>query len=221
MSVQQLTVAVVDDHVAITEGVLHGLRARMPELTTALQFTKVSELLKLKAGSVDVVVLDISLGDGSDPAKNVAALCAQGWPVLLYTQEARRGVVADCLRAGANGIVGKNESFNLLATAIRALAAGKDYVNPAWATALRESMDRVRPQLSARELDVLRLIAAGMQARDIALTLEVGDSTVKEYCRRIRTKYADSDKAPRSMREIVLAAIDDGVLNAQTPPAEV
>lgn len=81
---------------------------------SAVTASTVADLLEL-ATDLDLVLLDLQLGDDSDPAQNVERIVGRGWPVLLYTQETRGGVVARCLRAGAGGLVTKGEDLAVLA----------------------------------------------------------------------------------------------------------
>ena len=121
-----LRVALIDDHPAI-------LRAVMGEISAAFSVAEVcraqhvDEVLATP-GPYEVVVLDVQLGDDSDPADNVRRLADKGWPVLLYTQEANPRLVARCFRAGAKGIVGKSHELADLLEAVGLIADGQPYL---------------------------------------------------------------------------------------------
>ena len=135
-----LRLGVVDDHPAILRGILTLLVELCPEITETFTTSTVAGLLGVQR-SLDVVVLDVRLADASDPAANVAAVVDAGLPVLLYTQEQRRGVLARCFRAGALGVVDKSEDPGVLAAAIRVVARGEPYLSSGWAAAVEDADD--------------------------------------------------------------------------------
>jgi len=118
-----LTVALVDDHPAILRAVISEIMAAFP-MSEVCQSKHVDEVLATP-GPYDLVVLDVQLGDDSDPATNVRRVSERGWPVLLYTQETNARVVARCFRAGASGIVGKSQDLADLLEAVRLIVSGQ------------------------------------------------------------------------------------------------
>ena len=115
--------------------------------------------------AVDIVLLDIGLDDGSDIEDNVTQLRGRGWPVLLYTQERRPGLIARAFRAGAAGLVGKHEDLEMLAEAIRSVAAGEVHLTPEWAAAVEAD---TLPQLAPREAEAVTLYATGLPLKSVA-----------------------------------------------------
>lgn len=201
----------VDDHRAVSVGVPTGLSDHVNLVLPCPQAVTVSDLEKQVVDGLDVVILDVRLADGSEPEDNVRRLCDHGWNVLLYTREPRPAVLARCLQAGAKGIVGKHEDWPVLAKAVQVVARGDDFLNPDWACALEamHSMDRF-PELSARELDVVRLYAAGLPAKSVARRLSISEDTVKEHLKRARRKYSTAGRPAHTKTHLTRRVIEDG-----------
>lgn len=210
-----LRVGIVDDHPAIASGIPAGLADRVSFAAEPVVATTVGELLAAADG-LDVVLLDLRLQDGSEPPANVGALVAAGWPVLLYTQVRQPQVVAECLRAGALGVVGKHESWEVLAEAVRTVADGDAHVNADWAAALQLVMAE-RPVLAPREAQVVNLYATGLPLKSVARRLGVAEETAKEYLARAKRKYLDAGRPVRTRTELYLRAVEDGLV---APPGE-
>ncbi|HET7399210.1 MAG TPA: response regulator transcription factor [Intrasporangium sp.] len=211
-------VAVVDDHPAIRLGTLEGLRQHLPQLSGAISVSTVPELLTLlrdPAEPPDVVLLDVSLADGSVPAENTRRLTDAGVRVLLYTQDSRPGVVSQCFRAGALGLVGKHEGMEVLAEAVRAVSSGEPYLSAQWAAALDADSGWAVPQLAPRELEALRLYATGIAVKSVARRMQISPETVREYLLRVRRKYEQAGRPAATKSDLYFRAVEDGHL----PPA--
>ena len=155
-----LRIGAVDDHPVILAGVSEGLRWHLPGAVVAPVTRHVSEFLEANP-TVDVVLLDVELHDGSDAADNVRRLTARGWPVLLFTQDLRLQLVARTFRAGAAGILSKGEDLATIARAVLEVAAGEPYLSPEWAAAISQDEGWTAPNLAPREVEAIRLYAAG------------------------------------------------------------
>lgn len=211
-------VAVVDDHPAVRIGTLEGLRPHLPGLIEACSVSTVRGLLDLLHSGLtppDVVLLDVCLADGSSPADNTLALTAAGMRVLLYTQDARPGVVASCLRAGAMGIVGKHEELTALAEAVRTVSRKEPHLNAEWAAALDSDSGWAVPRLAPRELEALRLYATGIAVKSVARRMQISPETVREYLHRVRRKYLQAGRPASTKSDLYVRAVEDGHL----PPA--
>jgi DNA-binding NarL/FixJ family response regulator len=97
------------------------------------------------------------------------------------------------MKAGANGLIHKHRGSDDLVDAIRQVAGGGQYLHPetaiAVAGALRdEKQSLLHERLSARELEILRLIAQGRAVKEIAADLHLSDKTIATYVSRIREK---------------------------------
>ncbi|MEZ0164609.1 response regulator [Kineococcus sp. LSe6-4] len=209
----RLHVAAVDDHPAL----LAGLEVELARLEDSFVFVAtaptVPDLLARLAGTPapDVVLLDLRLGDGSDPAGNVAALLARGSRVLVYTEGRQHAEALAALQAGAQGVLLKDRPVTTVAEALRAVVEGETVSSAETAAALQVD-DVLTSHLSPQERRVLELYAGGMPARSVALRLGVTQETAKSYLKRIRAKYAALDRPAYTRMELYRRAVEDGVL---------
>ena len=160
----------------------------------------------------DVVLMDLRMPrlDGIEATRR---LCADAdWPgrvVALTTYDADENVW-DALQAGASGFVLKTSTAEQLAHAVRTVAAGQELLAPEVTRRLvREFISRPRPgarprplaELTDREAEVLRLVAAGRSNADIAAELFLAESTVKSHINRLFAKLGVRDR----VQAVVLA----------------
>lgn len=209
----RLRLGIVDDHAAIRSGIIAVLQDLIVDLDVVSAPT-VRTLLE-ESVALDMVLLDVQLGDGVPPAANVRELKALGWPVLLYTQETSVPVVAACLRAGAFGIVSKSEDLCVLTDAVRKVAAGEHYYNGDWAAAVEADFPVEAPALAARELEALRLYSTGLPLKSVARRMGVRPDTAKEYLDRVRRKYAEAGRPAPTKVELRIRAVEDGLLTQE------
>ncbi len=213
-------IAVIDDHLAISEGVPTGLRTVWREPFDVIRMTTVGEFIQARQ-ACDVVLLDVHLGDGSDPVDNVRRLTDRGWPVVLYTGEQRPTQIARCLQAGALGIVGKHQGWAVLAEAITHAQRREPYLDASWAAALASVPEDRVPDLTVREREVLRLYAAGLPLRSVANRVGVEESTAKEYLKRIRRKYSAVGRPAPTKTHLFRRAVQDGVIPPESGITEL
>jgi len=209
---EMVTVAIVDDHDAIRlgfKGACEGFNFQL--LGNA---STVSDLLDALGELVpQVVVLDLSLADGSAVDENVQRVLATGAQVLIYSIADKRGLVRAAIKAGAAAIVPKAQSMDELANAIRLVAAGV-YVNNTQTTAAIDSdVEFKEAKLSPREREVLTLYASGMALKQVAFALNIKMNTAKEHIDRVRSKNADIGRPVSSKTELLLRAIEDGLMD--------
>lgn len=134
----------------------------------------------------DVVVLDIDLPglDGISAAARIVEQAPQT-KCLMLTALTRPGAMQRALRAGARGFIVKHAPAEELLAAIRAVAAGGRVLDPELAAAALEGQDS---PLTDREIDVVRLLAQGASAREIAKELFLSEGTVRNYTSAIAMK---------------------------------
>ena len=212
LSAELVTVAIVDDHDAIRLGFKGACEGYNFELKASA--STVSELLEALASTVpQVIVLDLSLADGSAVEDNVQRVLATGAQVLIYSIADKRSLVRAAIKTGAAAIVPKAQSMDELANAIRLVAAGI-YVNNTQTTAAIDSdVEFKEAKLSPREREVLTLYASGMALKQVAFALNIKMNTAKEHIDRVRSKYADIGRPVSSKTELLLRAIEDGLID--------
>ncbi|MFD4443724.1 sigma factor-like helix-turn-helix DNA-binding protein [Nocardia sp. NPDC058519] len=197
-------IGVVDDQRDFTVSALRSYLAPHPELDITVAARTVPELLTFDL-ALDLVVLDLLLGDGSTPFDNVTALDARGIPTLLFTSGEEPELVRMAARAGARGMAKKSDPPPAVVDAIRAAANGESVVSPDLATVL-DADPAFAPNLSPQLQRVLALYAAGESERDIAELMELKPNTVKGYLGRIRAQYAELGHDDLSRSELKRAA---------------
>ena len=205
-----LRLGAVDDHPVLLRGVLAIVVELCPEITETFTTSTVSALLGAQR-SLDVVVLDVRLDDGSDPVANVEAIVAAGLPVLLYTQDQRVGVLARCLRAGALGLVDKSEEPAVLVSAIRLVAKGQPYFSSGWASIVEGGEGWPIPDLGPRESQTLSLYATGLPLKSVARRMRISEETAKEYLDRARKKYTLVGRPVNNRVDLYIRTVEDGL----------
>ena len=205
------TVAIVDDH----EAVRLGLRAacRDAGYDVVIDAASVPELLDGLAGrACDVVVLDLSLGDGTSVTDNVRAVLATGSAVLVHSIADRVAAVRESLAAGAAGVIPKASPMSAVIGAIATVARGEVLNNVEWASAIEAARDFSKAQLGRREHDVLHLYASGLPLKLVAAQLGIAHSTAREYLDRIRAKYIEVGRPAPTKVDLLRRAVEDGIL---------
>jgi DNA-binding NarL/FixJ family response regulator len=189
-SEQELEVIVVDDHLAMRRGIELLLREagfRIAGVAGALEEARTV----LARRRFDVALLDVQLGQESSVALVEDLLRADpAAPIVLYTGYTRSdSLLHEAVRAGARGFVLKTSPAPRLTDALRAVAAGGTYVDPELAGHLAEDGELQRlASLSARELEVLELLADGLNGQTIADRLFLSPETVRTHVRNATAK---------------------------------
>ncbi|HEX4400969.1 MAG TPA: response regulator transcription factor [Galbitalea sp.] len=209
-------VAVVDDH----ESVRLGLKAAFLDdgYDFVLAAATVDELLSgLTGREVDVVVLDLSLGDGSTVTDNVKRVQGIGAAVLVHSIADRVASVREALAAGAAGVIPKSSATKTVLQAAATVARGEVLNNLEWATAIDADRDFSKAQLGRREREILHLYASGLPLKLAAEQLGIGYSTAREYLDRIRVKYVEVGRPAPTKVDLLRRAVEDGILPGLDP----
>jgi len=189
---------IADDHPVVRDG-LSAMFAAEPEFEVVGQAGDGAEAIRLaEALRPDVILMDLQM-PGVDGLAAIAELAKRGVAarVLVLTTYDTDGYVVPAIEAGATGYLLKDAPRDELLRAVRAAAAGQSVLAPSVATAL---MNRVRTPpapdlLSPRELEVLKLVAAGNTNREAAAHLFISEATVKTHLLNIYAKLTVPDRA--------------------------
>jgi DNA-binding NarL/FixJ family response regulator len=201
---------VVDDHPIFRDG-LAGLLATLPDLDDVRTAGSAEEALRQVAETpADVVLMDINLPDASgvEAARQLTER-APATAVLMVTMVDDDDSVFAALAAGARGYVLKDATADEILAAVRTVAAGGAVFGAAIATRIlakgpthagaRPSLTRAEP-LTAREQDVLTLLADGASNRQIARSLGLSLKTVQNHVSRILDKLQAADRTQAALR---------------------
>ncbi|MEO8333617.1 MAG: response regulator transcription factor [bacterium] len=193
-----IRVILADDHLVVRAGLkaLLGSSKDIEVVGEATNGRDAVALVERLAPHVAVLDLDMPQMDGLAATKEIVA---RGWPtkVLILTMHTEDEYLVTLLEAGAAGYLVKNAADRELADAVRAVAAGGLYVQPAASLTLARAVARRAvhaderekyQQLSERERDVLVLVAGGHSASEIGEKLFISPKTVETYKQRITEK---------------------------------
>jgi two-component system nitrate/nitrite response regulator NarL len=197
---QKVRVVVADDHPLYREGVVRVLSASGQVDVVAEVEDGLAALAALKDHLPDVAVLDYKLPDLDGLAITQAAV-REGLPtrVLLLSALGDGGTVYTALETGAAGYVTKEAQREEILDAVLACARGENVLSGDLASSLLSEI-RVRahddvPVLTAREREVLDLIAVGKSLPEVAKELSLGVTTVKTHVQHVYAKLGVSDRA--------------------------
>jgi DNA-binding NarL/FixJ family response regulator len=208
-------VAFIDDHESVRLG-LEAACSRDPDKDVVFSGDTVTDYLKWRrssgGGPADVVVLDLTLGDGTTVTENVSRLVRDGSQVIIHSVADRPAAVREALAAGAAGVVSKSSRIDDVIRAIRIVARGEPLDNVEWASAVDGDRAFADAQLSSRERDVLRLYAAGLPLKAVADRLGIAYSTAKENITRVRVKYIEVGRPAPTKVDLLRRAMEDGLV---------
>lgn len=200
------TVFLVEDHAFTRDGLRAALQ-RDPELRVVGEARSGEEALELYPRDLaDVVVMDIGLPgiDGIEATRRLRGAHPNVRVVMLTVHQLDSEVLA-ALASGANAYCLKTTDPNSLLVAVRAVALGGAYLDPQIAHVV---LGRVLPDseggspLSPRELEVLRLVADGLNNKQIAAQLEISLSTVKTHVQEILERLSVSDRTQAAVKAL-------------------
>ncbi len=188
---KKLRILLADDHATVREGVKLIINAQSDMEVIAEAADGRSAIEETEALKPDVVVMDVSMPrvNGLKATETITQSCPTV-RVLALTRHQDDGYLQQLLRAGAAGYVLKQSRPAELLQAIRAIAAGGSYLDPAVAGRVIGDYGRRRQPLpttqgaatlSSREGEVLRLIAWGYSNKDIAVRLDLSVKTVETH----------------------------------------
>jgi len=208
-----------DDHKIMREG-LRALLAKQKEIELIAEADSGRGVIELCAQlHPDVVVIDISMPDlnGIDATRQITRQ-APDIKVIALSMHSDKKYVKEMLAAGASGYLLKDAAFEELGMAIATVLKNKTYLSPQITdTVVKDYVNDNAPQnsiastaLSAREREVLQLIAEGKSTRDVAAKLYVSVKTVETHRKQIMDKLGLN-----SIAELTKYAIREGLTSVE------
>jgi DNA-binding NarL/FixJ family response regulator len=162
----------------------------------------------------DVIVMDLQMApvDGIESTRRVRALYSD-IEVVALTSFAEEERVHAALHAGASGYVLKDSDADDVAAAVRAAHRGELQIDPVVARRLMSSLherrdDDAASELTSREVDVLRLVAAGKPNKQIAVELSISERTVRTHVSRILRKLRLSSRTQAALWAVREALVE-------------
>jgi two-component system, NarL family, invasion response regulator UvrY len=191
---RMIRIAIVDDHPVVRAGLKQFLSDQIDMSVVAEAATGREALNIVRAGEVDVMLMDISMPDQSGVDALIAIQArAPELPVLMLSYFPETHYATTLLRQGACGYLNKDCDPQEIVTAIRALAAGRKYITPGVAQLMADALMKdavlaVHEQLSDRELQVFLRLAQGQTIGDMAVSMSLSVKTVSTYRTRVMEK---------------------------------
>lgn len=187
---QKISLGLVDDQEAIRIGFATGVSRdrNTPVVFPMVAAPTVAELNRL-CPNLDVVALDLSLGDGSTPASNVRELRSTGARVVLYTVGDDMSAIREAVGAGALGIIRKSSPFEDTMEAVRAVASDAMLASADIAAAIDTDTAFTSTFLTAGERTVLGLRAAGLTHRHMSSRTGIPIPAIVSGIAEIQAKY--------------------------------
>ena len=212
-----LKILVVDDHALVREGLRQVLKG-LDEQVEVLEAGQCSRAFELAAAhpDLDLVLLDYQLPD----MNGLEALTLFGrqhpeLPVVMISGTVEPRIVRQVMALGAVGFIAKASLSSELLTILRAVLEGQIYMPPEFLTG-HAALDEVDapggPQLTSRQHEVLGLMLTARSNKEISVTLNLSDETVKNHVSAVLRAFG-----VQTRMQAVLAATLRGYSKAQTP----
>jgi two-component system NarL family response regulator len=195
-----IRVLIVDDHALFRRG-LEMVLEQEPDIEVVGEASDGAEALTKAVDSTpDIVLLDVRMPKrGGIDACTAIKDAVPSTKIIMLTISDEEADLYDAIKAGAMGYLLKEISIEEVASAIRAVNGGQSLISPSMASKLLtefasmikrgdERQQVPAPRLTDREMEVLRLVAKGMNNRDIAKELYISENTVKNHIRNILEK---------------------------------
>jgi DNA-binding NarL/FixJ family response regulator len=188
MSALAVPIVVVDDHRMVVLG-LRTLFNNRPEVQVVAWADNAEEALEAcRAHNPRVAVLDVALEgsevDGIELCRRLREVQPQV-EVVVYTGMDQIGIAEQAFGAGAKGVVSKADRSGDLLRAVLLASRGKSYTSPVFAA---RADGRDFEELSPKQLGALRLLAQGLERKQIAEQMSIGEETVKSHLSEVRRK---------------------------------
>jgi two-component system NarL family response regulator len=197
---EPIRVLVVDDHALFRRG-LQMVLEQEPDIDVVGEASDGAEAVARSAETTpDIVLMDVRMPKrgGIDACMAIKDTVPSA-KIIMLTISDEEADLYDAIKAGAMGYLLKEISIEEVATAIRAVHGGQSLISPSmaakllneFATMIKRTDDRPQlpaPRLTEREMEVLRLVARGLNNRDIARQLFISENTVKNHIRNILEK---------------------------------
>jgi len=192
-----IRVFLVDDHLVVRAG-LRALLNTQPDVEVVGEASSGEEAATaIPSASPDLVMMDLDMGTGMHGAEAIKRLRSDGVdvPVLVFTTYDTDADVVRAVDAGAIGYLLKDSTPDEIFGAVRGAVAGRSVLSPTVASRLVQQMQRPQEALTARESELLSLLAEGMTNRELGKALFISEATVKTHLGHIYAKLGVDNRS--------------------------
>ncbi|AVP66584.1 response regulator [Prescottella equi] len=192
-----ISVLLVDDHLVVRAG-LRALLDSQPDVEVIGEADTGEDAVAMAADrSPDVVMMDLALGAGIDGVEAIRRIrtARPDQPVLVFTTYDTDADVVRALDAGAIGYLLKDSAPRDIFGAIRDAVAGRSVLSPPVAARVLDRMRRPDQALTAREAELLSLLAEGLTNKELGKRLFISEATVKTHLAHIYAKLGVDSRA--------------------------
>lgn len=189
---QAIRILLADDHPPLRAGLAAILNSQ-PDLQVVAEASSGREVME-SPEAADVYVLDLRMpdGDGIQTIKDLIARDPAAKVMVLTTYDNEEDIFR-ALEAGARGYLLKDTTREEIIAAVRQIHGGERYLPQAVAARLADRL--IRPSLTPRELDVLRLVSRGRTNKEMASAMFISEETVKTHMKSLFQKLGVHDRA--------------------------
>jgi len=187
-----IRIFLADDHPSLRAG-LAAILDNQPDLKVVAEAGSGSEVMASQEAA-DVYIMDLRMPDG-DGVQTIKALLARdaATKVLVLTTYDNEEDIFQALEAGARGYLLKDTTKEELVAAVRQVNQGERYLPQNIASRLADRL--IRPNLTPREFDVLRLVSRGRTNKEMASAMFISEETVKSHMKSLFQKLGVHDRA--------------------------
>ena len=192
-----IRVFLVDDHLVVRAG-LRALLNTQPDVEVVGEASSgEGAATAIPSASPDLVMMDLDMGTGMHGAEAIKRLRSDGVdvPVLVFTTYDTDADVVRAVDAGAIGYLLKDSTPDEIFGAVRGAVAGRSVLSPTVASRLVQQMQRPQEALTARESELLSLLAEGMTNRELGKALFISEATVKTHLGHIYAKLGVENRS--------------------------
>jgi two-component system NarL family response regulator len=203
---QKIRILLADDHPPLRAGLASILNSE-PGLEVVAEAGSGRETIEqAERTRPDVLIVDLRMpeGDGVDTIRKLVGKDPDAKVLVLTTYDNEEDIF-NALEAGARGYILKDTTRGEIIEAVRQVQGGQRFLPPAIAARLADRM--IRPALTPREMDVLRLVTRGRSNKEIAAAMFISEETVKSHMKGLFQKLGVHDRA-----EAVSIALQRGLL---------
>ena len=208
--------ALLDDHGLFVDSLATWFSENAPDFVVVVRATTWMDLIRSPEFPVDLVLMDLQLGDSVSIESRIRACRAAGAKVVVVSALDDDASRERCISAGAAAFVSKTLPADQLVDLARRVARGERLRRRSAvagdSTDAAAHDDGGSARLSAAEERALRLYAQGYSTLEVAHRMDVGYETAKTYLRRVREKYARAGRPASRKSELIRRAAEDGFL---------